>query len=319
MKSPKLIAESLLNRRSFICNATSLLGLGWLFGEAECKAQPRRRITSDDCIILRRNAEMLGFLIEGVRPGNGHIGLEFDLLYRVGPGNGPDAFRRYNPSKNPNDPYNAACQFGFARGYYRQVIYEEGDATFRHGIRIYNKDKRRQGDEGPWIEHFWPRKIHVGHLEIYPEGRKTYDVGCVRLEVHNWHEVSGNRWYSPRIGVIDLPTRKSADRINGYIYENRRRIEGQAGRFEMRAFGVEGGARTNTGYRYMSFASIANDEGGSYYESGPLLPGRYTGWAKDHRTEREVTLKNIKVPVEPHNPINIDFDNQRTFGLDRWL
>lgn len=259
-------------------------------------------MNTDDFPRIRPDAEFANVRLDHVVGGDGHIGIDIGMP-------------NYTPCHNPDDPYYGACVMSKdgPKSYYKVFHFSCHGNDFPFGMFIDNQNYNVCTGQ-PWcrdgipiLYHDWGKRITWAALEIYP-----YDsvFGGVRIHVDNFDHPAHGGYYSPEIGIVQLPSSNTATsaKLNGFAYRNGAPVKEGEASFD---FFQEGSTYSSTtGYPVSGFASVGTDNDG-YYSSGPIYPGRYKIYIGDAAKKKKIiTRADITRPFE-----RLDFDlEQKCFN-----
>lgn len=255
-----------------------------------------RGINTDNFPLIRPDAEFVNVRLEHVVGGEGHIGMDINMLK-------PDG-EDYTPGHEKDDPYYGACVMSKdgPKSYYKVFHFCSHGNDFPHGMFIDNQNYNvctRQPwcrDGVPILPHNWGKRITSASLELYP-----YDshYGGARVVVDNFEHPAHGGFYSPEIGTVKLPYTGATNsaKLNGFIFRNGIPIGEGEGSLDF--FQEEGtGYTTDTGYSVSGFSSVATN-GDGYYSSGPIYAGRYKIYVGDVVRQKKIIIyADITRPYE---------------------
>ncbi|WP_182094270.1 hypothetical protein [Bacillus subtilis] len=213
------------------------------------------------------------------------------------------------PCKDLNDPCYSCCDE--KNSYYRTCYaYTDGTMEHPHGLFINNEDRG--------CVHNWANHASRIDVEIYPkleasDWKPNQRAGRVRFDFSAdefTHPAHGGL-YSPEVGLVLLPLEGFAPYLNGYIFENGERVS-ESREIEIKLWGkTPHPENSSKGYNIFGFG-IAGGRG-SYYNSGPMLSGKYQMVITDMQNNR-----CCKTVIDINNTgerIDLYLDREN-FGID---
>ncbi|KAJ0073367.1 hypothetical protein DBB48_004755 [Bacillus altitudinis] len=245
-----------------------------------------------------RDTEFLNVRVEGIRGSAALIGVDVNIDGRL-------------PCKDTNDPCYSCCD---AKGSYYRTCYAYTDGTMEHkrGLFINNQDMG--------CVHNWANLATRIDVEIYPklevsnsQWKPNPRAGRVRFDfsADEFTHAAHGGLYSPEVGLVSLPLEGFAPYLNGFICENGKRVS-ETRELDIKLWGkTPHPENSSKGYNIYGFAIIGAE--GSYYNTGPMLSGKYQMVITDLKNNR--CCKKVIDINNPGECIDLYLDKE-DFGID---